>query len=102
MAGERIDGLIESLSAKKAKVIIPTPALAEILMAGQHTAQKYIETLKGFSCFQIRAFDERAAIELAANSASPKRGIGSVSKTSHRGTRLSSTVRSWLSPRLKA
>lgn len=65
-AADRIDGLIESLASKKARVIIPTPALSEVLLAGKHTAQIYIETIKKYSCFQIRAFDERAAIELAA------------------------------------
>jgi predicted nucleic acid-binding protein len=65
-AADRVDGLIESLSNKKARIIIPTPALTEVLMAGKFTVQVYIEKLKEFGAFQIRAYDERAAIELAA------------------------------------
>lgn len=65
-AADRVDGLIEELSNKKAKIIIPTPALTETLMAGKHSAQTYIEKLKRYAAFQVRAFDERAAIELAA------------------------------------
>ncbi len=65
-AADRVDGLIESLSSKKAKIIIPTPALTELLMAGRFSIQVYIEKLKTFGAFQVRAYDERAAIELAA------------------------------------
>ncbi|HWB85308.1 MAG TPA: hypothetical protein VG675_14290 [Bryobacteraceae bacterium] len=64
-ASERVSGLVETLSRKKAKIIIPTPALAEIMMAGRAISE-YIEGVRQFSCFQVRAFDERAAIELAA------------------------------------
>lgn len=72
-AAARIDGLIESLSNKKAKIIIPTPALTEVLMAGKFTVQVYIEKLKTFGAFQIRAYDERAAIELAAEYVATKK-----------------------------
>jgi hypothetical protein len=65
-AAERVDGLIQDLSDKKAKIIIPTPALTELLMGSKHTVQIYIERLKKFAAFQIRPYDERAAIELAA------------------------------------
>jgi predicted nucleic acid-binding protein len=72
-AAERVDGLIESLSNKKAKIIIPTPALTELLMAGKFSVQVYVEKLKTFGSFQIRAYDERAAIELAAQYVSTKK-----------------------------
>jgi predicted nucleic acid-binding protein len=65
-APERIDGLIERLSSKKDKIVIPTPALAEILVALSKTGPKYIEKLKEFTCFQVRPFDERAAVEFGA------------------------------------
>jgi hypothetical protein len=64
-AADRVNGLIESLSRKKAKVIIPTPALTEVMMGGRSIAE-YLECLRPFACFQVRAFDERAAVELAA------------------------------------
>jgi hypothetical protein len=72
-AADRVDGLIDSLSDKKAKIIIPTPALTELLMAGKFTIQVYIEKLKTFGAFQIRAYDERAAIELAARYVATKK-----------------------------
>jgi hypothetical protein len=65
-APERIDGLIERLSTKKDKIVIPTPALAEILVALSQSGPRYIEKLKEFTCFQVRAFDERAAVEFGA------------------------------------
>ncbi|MGD0364789.1 MAG: hypothetical protein ABSC93_28255 [Bryobacteraceae bacterium] len=42
-------------------------------MAGKFTVQVYIEKLKTFGAFQVRAFDERAAIELAAQYAATKK-----------------------------
>jgi hypothetical protein len=65
-APERIDGLIERLSTKKDKIVIPTPALAEILVSLAKNGPTYIEKLKEFTCFQIRPFDERAAVEFGA------------------------------------
>jgi predicted nucleic acid-binding protein len=65
-APERIDGLIDRLSRSKDKIVIPTPALAEILVALSQTGPRYIEKLKEFTCFQVRAFDERAAVEFGA------------------------------------
>jgi predicted nucleic acid-binding protein len=65
-APERIDGLIERLASKKDKIVIPTPALAEILVQLSKVGPTYVEKLKEFACFQIRAFDERAAVEFGA------------------------------------
>jgi hypothetical protein len=65
-APERIDGLIERLAHQRDKIIIPTPALAEILVSLTQSGPKYIEKLREFSCFQVRAFDERAAVEFGA------------------------------------
>jgi predicted nucleic acid-binding protein len=65
-APERVDGLIEKLSNNKDKIIVPTPALAEILVALSSSGPSYVEKLKRFSCFQVRAFDERAAVEFGA------------------------------------
>jgi predicted nucleic acid-binding protein len=64
-AAERVEGLIEKLSDKKDKIVIPTPALAEILVGLSRTGPTYIERLKEFSCFQVRPFDERAAVEFS-------------------------------------
>jgi predicted nucleic acid-binding protein len=82
-AVELVDDLIEKLEAKKAKVIIPTPTLTEVLLKAPKSGPNYLEKLKSFACFQIKPFDEKAAVELAETllaSAGRKRGKGAVSK----------------------
>lgn len=58
--------LIEDLSVQRAKVIIPTPALAEVLTERPGVGRFYLERIQRSACFQIRPFDDKAAIELAA------------------------------------
>lgn len=57
--------LIEQLSAQRAKVIIPTPALAEVLTQAPGVGRFYLARIQRWACFQIRPFDDKAAIELA-------------------------------------
>ncbi len=56
---------MRSLASKRAKIIIPTPVLSEVLLGGRRV-DVYLEGLRKYACFQVRAFDERAAIELSA------------------------------------
>ncbi len=80
---ELVDDLIEKLETKKAKVIIPTPTLTEVLLKAPKSGPSYLEKLKSYSCFQIKPFDEKAAIELAETliaSVGRKRGKKAVSK----------------------
>lgn len=64
---ERIEYLIQQLDKAKTKIIIPTPALSEVLVrAGAEASQKIVEELQKFSVFRIESFDTRAAIEVAA------------------------------------
>ena len=60
-----VAGLIEQLSGENAKVIIPTPALAEVLTRAKEAAPAYLEQINRCSCFQVRPFDDKASIELA-------------------------------------
>ncbi len=62
-ASERVDGLISKLTSRRDKIVIPTPALAEVLVSLDQSGPAYIEKIKKHACFQVRAFDERAAIE---------------------------------------
>ncbi len=63
---ERVECLIDTLSDTGEKIIIPTPALAEVLIAlGRRAATKAVTDLHGESVFKIESFDERAAIELS-------------------------------------
>jgi hypothetical protein len=56
--------LIKTLSAENTKVIIPTPALAEVLTHGPDSAQIWMEAINTCACFQVRPFDDKASIEL--------------------------------------
>ncbi|MGA3230308.1 MAG: hypothetical protein ABSD51_10205 [Candidatus Binatus sp.] len=62
---ERIEFLIEDLENKKTTIIIPTPALSEVLVRAETAAPEYLNLLKQSSAFKIEAFDERAAVEVA-------------------------------------
>lgn len=65
-AKERIEHLIDTLSERGEQVIIPTPALAEVLIAlGRSAASTAIDNLHGEAAFKIEGFDERAAVELS-------------------------------------
>lgn len=64
---ERIDYLVKQLDKTKTKIIVPTPALSEVLVrAGATASQSIIEHLQKYSVFRIEPFDTRAAIEVAA------------------------------------
>ena len=62
---ERIDQLIELLEKRREKIIIPTPALSEVLVHSEKAAAQYLSTLRAVGAFKIEGFDERAAFEAA-------------------------------------
>jgi len=64
-APERIDYLIETLTADNEKIVIPTPVLSEVLVHAGDALQPYLETLNGQAAFRIVPFDQKAAIEAA-------------------------------------
>lgn len=66
MARERVEHLIAELTASKARVLIPTPVLSEVLVNAGAAAAAYVDILGHSSCFRIVDFDQRAAAELAA------------------------------------
>lgn len=57
--------MINNLSDAKEKVVIPTPALSEVLVHADQAVGEYLDKLHRSSAFRIVPFDERAAIELA-------------------------------------
>lgn len=65
-AKERVDYLIATLEQDGTKIIIPTPALSEILVRSEDAAPEYLAILNHSSRFKIVDFDQIAAIELAA------------------------------------
>lgn len=65
-ARERIDGLVADIAKRKAKIIIPTPALSEALVrAGSVAGANYLARIRKSGWFRIESFDERAAVEVA-------------------------------------
>lgn len=64
-ASERINALIDQLSADGEKVVIPTPALSEVLVYASDAMQSYLDIINKQSAFRIVPFDQKAAIEAA-------------------------------------
>ena len=64
-AKARIDHLIEALENRRETIMIPTPALSEVLVHSDEAGPKYLEILNTTRCFRIEPFDQRAAVELA-------------------------------------
>jgi predicted nucleic acid-binding protein len=64
-AKRRVEYLIRTLSKDKAKVLIPAPVLAEVLVHAGSAANDYVQSLQK-SPFRVAPFDTRAAIEWAA------------------------------------
>jgi len=71
-AKERIEFLITKLGAAKTRIVLPTPVLSEILIRAGRAGPSYIEVLRKHSQFKIASFDERSAIECAAQLADAK------------------------------
>ncbi|MFZ1416573.1 MAG: hypothetical protein WAS73_18655 [Defluviicoccus sp.] len=74
--GQPVDGcharvmhLLENLQRQSAKIIIPTPALAEVLVRAAEAAPRFLQILGSNKHFRIIGFDERAAVEFAARQA---------------------------------
>lgn len=64
-AHPRVNALIGDLHKKRTKIVIPTPALAELLILAGASGAQYLEKLEKSAAFQIEPFETRAAIELA-------------------------------------
>jgi|SRR5271169_1285664 len=62
---DRIENLIQLLSEKKTKIIIPTPVLSEILVLSGKSGPDYLSAINDRACFEIKSFDQKAAIEAA-------------------------------------
>lgn len=63
---ERLDFLVESLEKTRTKIIIPTPALSEILVRAGQAGPDYLARINSEGVFRTVPFDERAAVEVAA------------------------------------
>jgi predicted nucleic acid-binding protein len=62
----RVSYLLAELQRNKAKIVIPAPALAEVLVYGEAQAPEWLRTLNSSKHFRIAPFDDRAAVEYAS------------------------------------
>jgi len=63
---DRITFLIGELEKRKEKIIVPTPALSELLVHADQAGPDYLDILNRHAAFKIADFDQRAAVEVAA------------------------------------
>jgi predicted nucleic acid-binding protein len=64
-ARERVQGLVRRLNKSRQKIIIPTPVTAEILSVVGPANPDYLRIINRAQIFEVKPFDEVAAIELA-------------------------------------
>ena len=64
-AKRRAENLVSQLGKSRQKIIVPTPAVAELLTAIGPSAQEYFSIIARSRLFEVAAFDSRCAIELA-------------------------------------
>ena len=63
---ERIEFLVRELEKGREKIIVPTPALSELLVGAGNAGPEYLDILGKNAAFKIVDFDQRAAVEVAA------------------------------------
>lgn len=66
---ERVTHLLETLQQENTKIVVPTPALAEVLVRAAKAGPEFLRILSLSKHFRIAPFDERAAVEFAARQA---------------------------------
>jgi predicted nucleic acid-binding protein len=64
-AKERVESLVKDLESRKERILIPAPALCEVLVTKGVEVNTVLEKLRTHSLIRIGDFDQRAAIELA-------------------------------------
>jgi hypothetical protein len=72
---ERVRYLLDTLQQAGAKIIIPTPALAEVLVKAGAAASTIVSELTTSKHFRVVDFDVRAAVEFAARQSIRPRGV---------------------------
>jgi predicted nucleic acid-binding protein len=62
----RLDFLLQTLERSRTKIIVPTPALSEVLIGAGDAAPRYLDIISRSSAFKVVPFGTRAAVEAAA------------------------------------
>jgi predicted nucleic acid-binding protein len=62
----RIDHLVATLQKSGERIIVPTPALSELLVRAGDAAPKYLDIITRSKFFRVAEFGTRAAVEAAA------------------------------------
>jgi predicted nucleic acid-binding protein len=62
----RLAHLIVTLDKCRDDIVVPTPALSEVLIGAGNAAPEYLDILNKSSRFRVAPFGERAAVEAAA------------------------------------
>ncbi|MBO1020476.1 type II toxin-antitoxin system VapC family toxin [Methylobacterium sp. SD274] len=62
----RLTHLLATLDKEKATIIIPAPALSEVLVGAGDAAPRYLAIINASARFKVAPFAERAAVEAAA------------------------------------
>lgn len=61
----KLDYLVQELQKRRTKILIPTPALTELMIRAGKAREEIHQKLSATSAFQITPFDSRAAMECA-------------------------------------
>jgi hypothetical protein len=75
MCQSRVTHLLAELQKSKTKIIIPAPALAEVLVYAGTAAPEWLRIVSTSKHFRVAPFDELAAVEFAANQAARSKGV---------------------------
>ena len=62
----RIDYLVATIQKSGERIIVPTPALSELLVRAGDAAPKYLDIITRSKFFRVAEFGTRAAVEAAA------------------------------------
>lgn len=62
----RIDYLVATIQKSGDRIVVPTPALSELLVKAGDAGPKYLEIVARSKFFRVAEFGERAAVEAAA------------------------------------
>ncbi len=63
-AQERIDLLVQTMSQRRDKIIIPAPALAEFMLLAKDRYSEYLTIIRRKAVFEVAGFDDPEAVEL--------------------------------------